>query len=78
MQLTIVMAQKGDLTGAELCDLPLSTALRSVAFDGITVSGIGLHLDKNRNGPYDSGDNLFGLLDGITTVPSRLILLPLG
>jgi len=59
-------------------DLPLTTAVRSVAFDGITVSGIGLHIDKNRNGFYDPGDNLIGLLDGITTVPSRLIRLPAG
>ena len=37
-------------------------ASRSVQAYGDTVSGLGVHLDSNRNGLYDASDNLIALL----------------
>ena len=54
-------------------DLKLTTAIRSLPFQGGTVNGIGLHVDSNGNGAYDAGDNLIALLAGVGSVPSNLL-----
>ena len=41
---------------------PYVFASRSVQAYGDTVSGLGVHLDSNRNGLYDASDNLIALL----------------
>lgn len=54
--------------------ISLSTAVRTVPGpNGSPVTGIGLHVDNNRNGSFDSGDNLFALLEGVSTLPDRLV-----
>ncbi len=54
-------------------DPKLTTAIRSLPFQGGTVNGIGLHVDSNGNGAYDAGDNLIALLAGVGSVPSNLL-----
>jgi hypothetical protein len=54
-------------------DLKLTTAIRSLSFQGGTVNGIGLHVDSNGNGAYDSGDDLIALLAGVGSVPSNVL-----
>jgi len=46
-----------------------TTAARSLSFEGSIVNGLGIHLDSNHNGLYDSSDNLIALLAGVTTSP---------
>ena len=59
--------------------LALAAAQRTVAGpDGAMVSGLGLHIDSNRNGVVDAADNLFALLEGVTLagtaqLPPRLV-----
>jgi ELWxxDGT repeat protein len=52
---------------------PITSASRTLTLDGTTVSGLGLHLDSNSNGLYDAGDNLFALLEGVSTNPQRIL-----
>jgi hypothetical protein len=54
-------------------DIRLSSAIRSLSFQGSTVNGIGLHVDTNANNAYDSGDNLIALLAGVGSLPSNLV-----
>jgi hypothetical protein len=54
--------------------LALTVEQRTVAGpDGTAVTGLGLHVDSNSNGVFDAGDNLIALLEGISTLPSRLV-----
>ena len=46
-----------------------TSAARSLNFEGSTVTGLGIHIDSNTNGLYDSGDNLIALLAGVTASP---------
>ncbi len=46
-----------------------TTAARSLNFEGSTVTGLGIHIDSNTNGLYDSGDNLIAMLAGVTASP---------
>lgn len=52
---------------------PMTGEVRSLSFEGSTVTGYGLHLDNNGDGVYDSGDNLIALIADVTVVPSRFI-----
>jgi peptidylprolyl isomerase len=54
-------------------DLKLTSAIRTLPFQGGTVNGIGLHVDSNNNGTYDSDDNLIALLAGVGSLPSSLL-----
>jgi len=54
-------------------DMAITTASRSVIFQGSPISGIGLHEDSNGNGSYDPGDELIALLAGIGATMPRII-----
>jgi len=54
-------------------DLKLTWFSRSLVFNNAPITGIGLHVDSNGSGSYDSGDNLIALLAGVSTVPKNLI-----
>lgn len=79
---TLVRHYRSSIDDLVVCaDVALCSASRTVAGpDGTMVTGLGLHIDSNRNGVFDAADNLFALLEGMTPVgpamlPSRLVLI---
>ncbi len=54
-------------------NVAITSASRTLTFQGAAITGLGLHVDSNGNGSYDSGDDLIALLAGISTTLPRTI-----
>ena len=54
-------------------NLAITSASRTLTFEGATITGLGLHVDTNNDGAYDNSDNLIALLAGVTPQALRVI-----
>ena len=54
-------------------NLAITSASRTLTFEGATITGLGLHVDTNNDGAYDNSDNLIALLAGVTGSAPRII-----
>ena len=53
-------------------NVAITSSSRTLTFQGAAITGLGLHVDSNGNGSYDSGDDLIALLVGISTLPRTI------